>query len=170
MNMWWPYVVGYLFSIVVAHFPILWVIDRMWKCIGWRNDNKESIRPQSWQPRIVGCVERALYTGSFQLGKPEFIGIWLALKVAGQWKRWSEDKDYGGRLIAGRAIYNIFLIGSALSIGYSVIGAKLVEWCLQREWVPAIGAPISLLLATLVLWYWVGHYLPKDEDAKRVPQ
>ncbi len=158
MNMWWSYIIGYFFAIVIAHFPISLVVDRMWECVGWTKDDKESIRPQSWQPRILGCVERTLYAASFQLGKSEFIAVWLALKVAGQWKRWGEDQKYGGRIIAGRAVYNIFLIGSALSIGYAVTGAKLVEWCLRREWLLVIGIPISLLLATLVLWYWVGRY------------
>jgi len=158
MNKIWPHIIGYFFAIVIAHFPISLVVNRMWECIGWTEKDKEGIRPDSWQPNILGCVERALYTVSFQLGKPEFIGVWLVLKVAAQWKRWGEDKEYGGHIIAGRAIYNIFLIGNALSIGYAVTGAKLIEWCLGRDCLPAISVPISLLLATLVLWYWVGRY------------
>jgi len=154
----WSYIIGYLFAVVIAHLPISWVVDQMWECIGWTKKTSNSIRPEYWQPGVLGCVERFLYAASFQLGKPEFIGVWLALKVAGQWKRWGEDQEYEGRLIAGRAIYNIFLIGNALSVSYAVIGAKLVEWCLQREWLPAIGVPISLFLSTLVLWYWVGRY------------
>jgi hypothetical protein len=158
MNMWWPYVIGYLFAIVIAHFPISWVVNRMWESIGWAKDNKERIRPASWQPSILGCVERALYVAFFQLGKPEFISVWLAMKIAGHWKGWSEDREYEGGVITGRMVYNIFLIGSALSIGYAVTGAKLVEWCLRQEWSLAIGVPVSLLLATSVLGYWVGRY------------
>lgn len=155
--MWWSYIVGYLFGVVIAHFPISLVVDQMWECIGWTKGDEE-IRPQYWLPRILGCVERALYVASFQLGKPEFIGVWLALKVAGGWKRWTEDKEHKGRIITGRAVYNIFLIGNALSIAYAAVGAKLVEWCSKQEWLFVIGGPVCLFLATLALFCWSGRY------------
>ncbi|HHT9132126.1 MAG TPA: hypothetical protein ACFYED_06540 [Candidatus Tripitaka californicus] len=158
MNIWVAYTIGYLFAIIVAHFSISLVVDRLWNSIGWEKDKDSELRPESHLPRILGCVERALYTASFQLDKSEFIGVWLALKVAGQWKRWGEDMEYGGRKIIGRTFYNIFLIGNALSIAYAIVSAKVIGWCLQREWSLAIGVPTSLLLATLVLLYWVGRY------------
>jgi len=158
MNLWWSYNIGYLFAIVISHFPIPLVIDRMWGHIGCMEVNKDNIRPESGQPRILGCVERGLYIAAFQFDELEFIDGWLSLKVAGQWKRLGDDKKYAEHVIAGHAVYEIFLIGSALSISYAVTGAKLVEWCLRQKWSLAIGVPVSLLLATLVLGYWIGCY------------
>ena len=162
MKIWWPYLVGYFFAIVIAHFPIKWVVNQMWQHLGWSKDEEESvIRGFAWMAQMVGCVERALYVASFQLGKIEFIGIWLALKVAGGWKRWGEEKKFDGRLILGRSFYQIFLIGNALSVGYALTGAKLVEWCLRREFALAIEVVVCLGLATLVLWCWERRYCKK---------
>lgn len=50
--------------------------------------------------------------------------MWLALKVASQWKRW-EGKE--------RGTYNVFLIGSGLSLAMAYLGA----------WVAARHAPLA---------------------------
>lgn len=145
--MLWSYILGYLFAVAVAHFPILMVADQMKESIN-KPRNKNSRGPEYWQPIAIGWVERVLYVTSFQLGKPEFIGIWLTLKIAAQWHRWHEEND-------GRAIFNNFLIGNALSILYAATGDKLIAWCLSSKWELAIGVPISLLLATLLFWWWL---------------
>jgi len=62
----------------------------------------------------VGVVERLLYTTSFLVNQPGFVAVWLALKVASQWKRW-EGED--------RATYNVFLIGNGLSMIMAYLGA-----------------------------------------------
>lgn len=150
-SMWWSYILGYLFAVAVAHFPISRVVAQMKESIN-QQINKNSRGPEYWQPVAIGWVERVLYVTSFQLGEPEFIGIWLTLKVAAQWKRWTGDGDNSG---GGRFIFNIFLLRNALSIGYAVTGAKLIEWSLSSKWEPVIGIPISLLLATSVFWWWL---------------
>ena len=81
---------GYIFAVVIGHFFIRWIVDEMWKETGWDGTNYDD-RPGYYQPRLVGLIERVLYLGSLQMGKPEFIGLWLALKVAGQWNRWRRD-------------------------------------------------------------------------------
>ena len=74
--------------------------------------------PDLWSPALVGIVEGIMYPASLLMGKGEFIGVWLAIKAAGQWNRW-------GANVQGTAIeekneprrrYNRFLIGNALSI------------------------------------------------------
>lgn len=157
------YVASYLFGVVIAHYPIRRVVDLMWERIGWAGEYKETVRPASWQSRIIGCVERTLYVAAFHVNQAEFIAVWLAVKVAVQWKRWEEGREYGERTIAGRAIYNIFLIGSALSVAYALVGAKLVEWVSERQWVTVVAVPLLLLLATLCLFRWTIH-LSKAES------
>lgn len=63
-----------------------------------------------WAPRLVGLLEAVLYPTSLLAGHGAFIGVWLALKTAGSWKRW-EKETY-----EGRARFQIFLLGNGLSI------------------------------------------------------
>jgi hypothetical protein len=62
----------------------------------------------------LGICERISYTGALLLGVPGWIGVWLAVKVAAQWQRWTGQE---------RATFNVFLIGNLLSIFFSVLGA-----------------------------------------------
>jgi hypothetical protein len=50
---------------------------------------------------VIGLVERVLYTAFLQIGQAQFIGFWLAIKVAGQWKRWGELTEIDGRILEG---------------------------------------------------------------------
>lgn len=73
-----------------------------------------------------------LYVVSFQVTAIEFIGVWLALKVAGQWRQWNEGQTLDNDIkITGREIFNTFLIGNALSIIYAIVGAKIIEWYIK---------------------------------------
>jgi len=54
------------------------------------------------------------------MGKEAFVGIWLVLKTAGRWGEWKKPQ--------GRRIYNVFLVGNALSLMFGVLGALLIEW------------------------------------------
>jgi hypothetical protein len=60
-------------------------------------------------PAFVGFAEAILYPTALLSGQPEFIAVWLALKVAGQWNEWQRGYQ-------GRARFNRFLVGNALSI------------------------------------------------------
>jgi hypothetical protein len=103
-------------------------------------------------------VERTLYVASLQLGMPEFVGVWMALKVAGQWKRWGEDGESSPHKIEGRSYYNIFLIGSGLSVAFAVVGAQMVEALANGNWQVGVGLPLTLLISTYVLSLVIDHY------------
>jgi len=156
--MWYAYVIGYGFAVIIGHFLIKLVADRMWKALGWKGPEDTIFRPDVWQPQVIGVVERTLYTASLQIGIGEFIGFWLAVKVAGQWNRWGEEKEYEGRPLHGRSIYQNFLIGNGLSILYSAVGFKLIEWLTNRNWLLAVSTPAALVAATIGLWFWIGQY------------
>ena len=142
MNYWLHLALGYGFSVLVGHFLIRWTLSSLYVF-----DPQQP--PDLIHAQLVGVVERVLYTTSWLLGHPEFIAVWLALKVAGQWNRWSEDRDG----IPGRAFYNVFLIGSGLSILYGVTGALIVRWLTDEEKVSAaVCVPVILVVATLVFW------------------
>lgn len=110
----WITALGFAFSIVVGHFMTAWTVDSMWGVVGVTatDDAAETVRPHAWQARVVGIVERFLYTATTLVGQYGFIPVWLVLKVAGQWRRWSEDSRSAET--AARAAYNAFLVGSGI--------------------------------------------------------
>jgi hypothetical protein len=145
---WLAYAIGYFFSIFIGHWFIKLVVDKM---------HMEEVYKEEkgliWQASAVGFVERTLYTASWNVGKPEFIAVWLALKVASQWGRWSN----GGKGVPGRSIFNVFLVGSGLSILYAVVGAMIIKWLRDGNlWVTLI---VSLILigGCSALCLWAGH-------------
>ncbi len=87
-----------------------------------------------------------MYTASWVLGRPEFIAVWLAMKIAGNWGRWDNH----------RQLYHVFLVGNGLCILYGVVGGLFIEgahW--QQKWVPVVG----LVVGTLLLWVGVRYEL-----------
>jgi hypothetical protein len=148
--------IGYVFAVIIGHIAIQFFVDGMWKSIGWI-PNVNSGRPEYHHPRLIGVIERTLYVASLQMGKPEFIGVWLALKVAGQWKRWETSGSIAGNIVEGRVFYNIFLIGSGLSVAYAVGGAKMIEYFNASQWTYLAVLPLAILFGTAVLQilsYW----------------
>src|ERR1022692_2351131 len=114
MNDWIPYVIGYGFATAAAHYPIAWLVDWLWRFIG--DDDAHWVKRSGWWlPKIVGLVERALYVGSISLGFPQFVGFWLALKVAWKWHAWKDGIKVGDRDVSPNCIFSIFLIGNGLS-------------------------------------------------------
>jgi len=75
-------------------------------------------RPEH-HPRSHRGIGRG-YPGAFLCGHPKFIAVWLALKTAGQWRRWSIGDD-------GQSRYQIFLIGNALSLMFGLIAYGLIR-------------------------------------------
>ena len=113
-----PCLLGYLISVYVGSIITRKTVNRLkaWAHLGGQQGASAPERV------IVGLLERFLYTTTWLMGKEAsaFIGIWLVLKTAGQWGRWGEEE--------GRAIYNVFLVGSALSLIFGVLGALLIKW------------------------------------------
>ncbi len=60
-----------------------------------------------------GLVERTLYTGALMMGAPQWIGVWLAIKVAAKWKSQTHE----------RGADNIWLIGTGVSLLVAFVGA-----------------------------------------------
>jgi hypothetical protein len=155
------YAFGYIFAIFIGHFCINKIVNKLWDPTGWREDR--TVRPFSYTANLIGGLERALYIASFQINQPEFIAVWLALKVAGQWGRWEQDIG-NEKKIPGRMFYNIFLIGNGLSLAYSVVGAKVANFLVIKEFFLAIVIMFALLIGSLILWYVINHYQKIDKD------
>jgi len=78
-------------------------------------------------PIAVGFCEAWLYPVALITNHANFIGLWLAVKVAGSWVRWSGEGKQGDELDEARRRFNRFLIGNALSI----LGAS-VFYCVLK--------------------------------------
>jgi hypothetical protein len=102
----------------------------------------------------LGVVERTIYAGAVVTHHPEFVAVWLALKVA------KDIREQAHR----RAAFNRWLTGSGLSLIFGVAGGYLAstppgtdvgEW----YWWPSIlaGAVAALILFD---YRWPGkHWL-----------
>jgi hypothetical protein len=131
------YLIGFLFSVVIAHFLIRLTVKALWKAIDPTQYSKKNWMLSS---EIQGYIERLLYTIAFSIAQPEFIAVWLALKVASQWKHWSENQGF-----------NVFLVGSGLSILYSFTGAKIIVWINEQSW-QMLYVPVLILVFNLILF------------------
>jgi hypothetical protein len=152
--MWHYYLIGYLFSLSGGLLFVRLIVNTMWRELGWKGKPSEDvIRPYAWHAQAIGILESVLYTTAWIVSAPQFIAVWLALKVAGKWGRWEKDEGK----IPGRSIYNIFLIGSGFSVAYSTVGAKIIDFSLSGKYYEAWAMPIVLVLGTIVFWLWARH-------------
>ena len=156
MQAWISYVFGYFFAVIIGHWCISWIVSTLWGASGWLEDNR--VRPFGYSPSLVGLVERTLYLISLQLAHPEFIAVWLAMKVAGQWKRWEEGATIRSTSIPGRAFYNFFLIGTGFSIAYSAAGYAIIYSLNNNDYFSAIATPVVVLASTICFVLLTKYY------------
>ncbi len=100
----------YLFTIVGMHLIIHPVLLGVRHLFGLPSKKREIV----WGPTLVSICESILYPTSLLFGAPEFIGVWLAIKVAGAWNLWQRDHE-------GRARFQNLLVRNALSILLSLV-------------------------------------------------
>jgi hypothetical protein len=151
-----PYIIAYIIAIL-AHIPIRGVVQKLWTNVGVSEKDNKEYRPFAWTASIIGIIERCLYIVSLQVGKPEFIAIWLGIKTAGNWKGWTEGikQRKGHRKIVevdGRTVFAITLIGNSLSIGYAVVAWKIAE-CFIQNYIYLI----VIFTGTVILWIYIGY-------------
>jgi hypothetical protein len=148
---YWPGVLGYLFGVVLALPLIQSVTGSLQRREGLLPSAHEDLRGSAYMPRVLGLVERALFIASIQASQAEFIGVWLALKVAGQWRAWSE----GIVGSSGRTVFSIFLVGSGMSVAYAFVGAKMIEFGSSGRVPDFFLLPAVLLGATAALRLYI---------------
>jgi len=146
------YILGYFFATAIAHVPIARLVKQSWLLVP-RRFYPPAVHKLEWATFGLGLIERALYVTVLLIGGPAlaFIGVWLALKVAGQWDYWKSPKT--GKL------YNLFLIGNGLSLVYAVTGWFLIRWtsdriCLNRFFASSVlgCSPGECLQSVCPVW------------------
>jgi hypothetical protein len=168
MPTWLTITIGYVFAVLAGHFFVSWIVDSLWDEVPWRKS--PDLRPAAYVPRLVGLVDRILYVASLQFDAAEFIAVWLALKAAGQWKRWEEDTRVGSRTVPGRFFYGVFLIGTGLSILYAFVGFQVIECLDSQNWSTSIILPLVLILVTIALRCLVWHYQRRSGSSSSVKE
>ncbi len=171
------YLLGFSYSVVLGGLLTKWVLDRFY--LGYESGRTA----EDWRTAVVGLAERALYTTSWLLAVPQFIAIWLALKVAGQWDRWKADwavKERQAELKAGRdtarAMYAGYLLGNAISISFGVAGALIIQELLRLRWPVALAIAIVLPAAVALLYLYIrsrtttAQPLPTPPASKPAPK
>ena len=102
------YVAIYLLSAALSAVTIGPFVNRL-----VRTDLKDDVDPgESRLSNYVGILERFMYTTAILIGKPEFIGVWLVVKVVQQ---------------RPSSAHNVFLIGSALSLIWGAATALVIQ-------------------------------------------
>ena len=92
------------------------------------------VRRDLWPPALVGLLESIMYPTALLLNAKEYIGLWLLLKVAGQWPRWGlQSNADNAALNAGRRRYFLFLIGSALQVILGLLTYAVAKECVLTQ-------------------------------------
>ena len=149
---WYAPVIGYGFSVFAEAILVKSLVETLWDCIA-PSDAKS--RPAFWQGDALARIEGVLYVALLQLGLGNLIGVWLVLKVAGHWKRWMDDGDEQTKRPDGRTVFNIFLIGNALTVLYSFVGFKLIGWIEAERVLQVCWVSLSVIVLTLAFWAWI---------------
>jgi hypothetical protein len=147
-------IVGLVYVTYIANKAIYPTVKLMWSILQLevkREKNEEEVKPRPWQGKVVGVVERILFLLSLLTGNGQFIGLWLGIKTVSQYKRWSDSE-------IGRATFNIFIAGNALSLlymattyGFIDIGRK-IEFPQEILPLPSEAIILALiLLAPIIL-------------------
>jgi len=107
----WRIILGFSVS-VLGGALFLWAVIE--KAAWWyvKSKNRVQAKPPASLTVWLGIIERASFTFALMVGAPEWIAIWLAVKIAAVRRE-------------GPSHYNIFLIGNVLSIAFGVLGAYI---------------------------------------------
>src|SRR5438477_6140715 len=105
--------IGFLVSVVVGQLALWLLIEKiLWPRIcAAHNLPAKRTGSLTW---LLGMTERFLYTGALIIGAPQWIGIWLAMKVAIGWRTAQKRESPSD---------NLWLIGTALSVVFGFCGA-----------------------------------------------
>lgn len=112
-------IIGYIVSVAIGGFVIYPVWRWMWR-IASPEEPETSLKTPNALAIFQGCIERALYTSTIILGRPEGIAVWLAFKAIMRVHVNLSDT----RHVPGSSIY---LVGTALSVAFGVAGGLIAK-------------------------------------------
>ena len=114
---------GFSVSIIGGHITAWVLVEKVLYPYAAKKNGFDFPAIRSHLSGAVGIVERSICTGALFLAGVhgwQVIAGWLALKVAARWQKAKND-------IVVRDSDNIWLIGTALSVAFGVLGAWLIN-------------------------------------------
>lgn len=154
--------IGYAYSVFIGHFLLSW-FSRTARLPGESLDDQEDIT-QPWTKDLVGMIDRVIYTSSILFDAKEFIVVWLAFSIAAQWKKWETARNKTD------ATFNLFVIGTGLSLIHGVLGGLIANWLKSVNPVPAITATLGAIILNVILnQYAYNQRLPRPSREFRSP-
>jgi hypothetical protein len=154
---------GYIFSVVIGYWFTREYNRKVWEFLSLlelEKSKKKDDRPQLWAAQQVGIIERFLYTSSILFAGSELIAVWVGIKALSQWKRWD------GETHAGRANFNLYLVGSGLSLLYGILGAQIAIWLNDSEYLLAFLSVVGLVVLNVTFIAWIDKEI-KQKKADR---
>jgi len=113
-------VIGYTVSVILGWFVVDWIMAVLRSHSEVLKKDKDSRKRDIYLVRILGALERFLFTTFIVFGQPAGIFAWLAIKVL---TRWTSEKEKEGWETITRS--NIYLIGNLLTVIFGVTGGLL---------------------------------------------
>jgi hypothetical protein len=157
---------GYFISLFVGGFMVKKTIDLAWKMIDYGKSESTERGKYGWTTEMVGYLERFIYTTSVIFGVKELFAAWLVLKLSSQWVKWGGvknlEKPKNVNLIfkrqkdeeqkyKSRAIFQIFLLGTGLSLVYGLLGGQVAIWLSQGKCLYSYVSVVFIVSLNLII-------------------
>ncbi len=111
--------IGYSFSLILGGFLVDWIMAVLQNRSEVLKNQKVNVKRDRYLVRILGILERFLYTTCIIIGQPAGIAAWLAIKVL---TRWTNDKEQWATISRS----NLYLIGNLLNILFGAAGGLII--------------------------------------------
>jgi len=128
----WVYFVGYGFSLVIEE-----VFDN-YITVGLLKTIKIKVEERGYNTILLDVLDKFLFTTSWLLGYPQFIGFWLVFKGLTKWDKVIIE------------LRNINIIHHALSLIYGVFGGIMIKMIRDNQNQEAIIISVSIILFSLI--------------------
>jgi hypothetical protein len=163
MEKWYAEVIGYGFSLVGDAILAKNLVETLWKKVAPKADASNEVRRFPWQGEALARIEALLYVAFLEFGLGYLIGVWVSLKVVGQWGRWNGQTSTAGGRPEGWAVFNVFLIGNALTVFYALVGFALIGMVQANQVVRVVGTIVVVFALTIAFWAWISGQKSKPD-------
>jgi hypothetical protein len=116
LNQYFILFVSYLISLGAGWFLVDWWMKALTNRSEVLKKDKDGRKRDVYLVRILGLLERLIYTTCIVYGKPEGIAAWLAIKVI---TRWTNEREKEGWETISKS--NLYLIGNLLNVFVGVV-------------------------------------------------
>jgi hypothetical protein len=156
--------VGYFISLYIGGSIVKKTISRSWVLMDNDEDELKVRKKFVWATELVGHLERFIYTTSIIFGVKEFIAVWLVLKLSSQWTKWGGEKNPfnpqgNDTIYKSRATYQIFILGTGLSLVYGVLGGQITIWLSNCKFWYSFLSLVAVVGLNLYIYFRINNQI-----------